>query len=82
MYLRSSPFWISSTMPQNTSKGLGNHRDGTALMVHKDSNIFKIEDLRGKTVGVPSRFSNQRLLLFRAFKQRHLDIRELKMPRQ
>ena len=55
------------------------HRDGTALMVHKASSIHKIEDLRGKIVGVPSRFSNQRLLLFKAFKERHLDIRELKM---
>lgn len=55
------------------------HRDGTALMVHKDSKIFKIEDLRGKTVAVPSRFSNQRLLLIKAFKERHLDLRELKI---
>src|ERR1700687_2092610 len=52
------------------------HRDGTALMVHKDSNIFRIEDLRGKVVAVPNRVSNQRLLLFRAFKERHLDIND------
>ena len=32
------------------------HRDGTALMVHKDSSIFRIEDLRGKKVAVPNRF--------------------------
>ena len=25
------------------------HRDGTAVMVHKDSQIFRMEDLRGKT---------------------------------
>jgi NitT/TauT family transport system substrate-binding protein len=55
------------------------HRDGTALMVHKDSNIFRIEDLRGKTVAVPNRISNQRLLLFRAFKKRGLDFKELKL---
>ncbi len=55
------------------------HRDGTALMVHKDSTIYRIEDLRGKTVAVPNRYSNQRLLLFRAFKERKLDIRELNM---
>jgi NitT/TauT family transport system substrate-binding protein len=55
------------------------HRDGTALMVHKDSDIHRIEDLRGKTVAVPGRFSNQRLLLFRAFKERKLDIREMNM---
>jgi NitT/TauT family transport system substrate-binding protein len=29
------------------------HRDGTAMVVHKDSNIFRIEDLKGKTVRQP-----------------------------
>jgi len=59
------------------------HRDGTAMMVHKDSDIHRIEDLRGKKVAVPNRFSNQRLLLFRAFKERKLNIRDvnlLEMP--
>src|SRR5712672_3164659 len=28
------------------------HRDGTAMMVNKDSQIFRIEDLKGKTVAV------------------------------
>jgi NitT/TauT family transport system substrate-binding protein len=55
------------------------HRDGTALMVHKDSKIFRIEDLRGKKVAVPMRVSNQRLLLFRAFKERHLNINDVTM---
>jgi NitT/TauT family transport system substrate-binding protein len=55
------------------------HRDGTALMVHKDSQIYRIEDLRGKTVAVPNRYSNQRLLLYRAFKDRKLDIKDLNM---
>ena len=45
------------------------HRDGTAVMVHKDSQIFRMEDLRGKRVAVPNRYSNQRLLFFRALKQ-------------
>ena len=50
------------------------HRDGTAVMVHKDSNIWRMEDLRGKKIAVPNRFSNQRLLIFRALKQaRHDD---------
>lgn len=55
------------------------HRDGTAMMVRKDSQIFRLEDLRGKTVAVPNRFSNQRLLLFKAFKERGLDIRTVKL---
>lgn len=55
------------------------HRDGTALVVHKDSDIYRIEDLRGKTVAVPNRYSNQRLLLFRAFRERKMNIQDLNM---
>ena len=40
------------------------HRDGTALMVHKDSKIFRIADLKGKTIAVPNRYSNQYLMIF------------------
>ncbi|MBI3854772.1 MAG: ABC transporter substrate-binding protein [Planctomycetes bacterium] len=59
------------------------HRDGTAMMVHKDSGIFRIEDLRGKKVAVPNRFSNQRLLLFKVLRERGMsfsDIRLVEMP--
>lgn len=59
------------------------HRDGTTMMVHKDSAIFQIEDLLGKRIAVPNRFSNQRLIIFRAFKQRGLsmnDVTLLEMP--
>src|SRR6266852_8982819 len=55
------------------------HRDGTALMVHKDSGIFRIQDLRGKTVAVPNRYSNQRLLIFRALAQCGMSIDEIKL---
>jgi NitT/TauT family transport system substrate-binding protein len=53
------------------------------MMVHKDSDIRRIEDLRGKKIAVPNRFSNQRLIIFRAFKQRGIPIDEvtlLEMP--
>jgi NitT/TauT family transport system substrate-binding protein len=53
------------------------HRDGTALMVHKDSGIFRIEDLRGKKVAVPNRFSNQRLLLFKVLKERGMTFKDI-----
>ena len=59
------------------------HRDGTALVVHKHSAIQRIEDLKGKTIAVPNRYSNQRLLLFRAFKERAMslqDVRLVEMP--
>lgn len=55
------------------------HRDGTAMMVHKDSSIYRIEDLRGKTVAVPNRFSNQRLLLFKALRERGMSIEDIKL---
>jgi len=55
------------------------HRDGTAMMVHKDSKIFRIEDLKGKRVAVPNRFSNQRLLLFRALRARGMSIDEIQL---
>lgn len=55
------------------------HRDGTAMMVHKDSSIFKIEDLKGKTIAVPSRFSNQRLLVFKALKEHGISLDEVKL---
>ena len=53
------------------------HRDGTAMMVRKDSQIYRIEDLNGKTMAVPNRFSNQRLLLFNALKQRGMTINDV-----
>lgn len=59
------------------------HRDGTAMMVHKDSGIFRIEDLRGKKIAVPNRFSNQRLIIYRALKERGMrieDVTLLEMP--
>ena len=53
------------------------HRDGTTMMVHKDSGIQRIEDLRGKTIAVPNRFSNQRLIIFKALKERGLSIKDV-----
>jgi NitT/TauT family transport system substrate-binding protein len=59
------------------------HRDGTAVMVHKDSQIYSMQDLRGKRVAVPNRYSNQRLLFYRALKQAGMafkDIDLVEMP--
>jgi NitT/TauT family transport system substrate-binding protein len=54
------------------------HRDGTAMMVHKQSDIEKIRDLKGKTVAIPSRYSNQYLILFKAMDERGMSIDDLK----
>jgi NitT/TauT family transport system substrate-binding protein len=55
------------------------HRDGTAMVVHRDSKIFRIEDLRGKRVAVPNRFSNQNLLLYKALAARGMSIKDIEL---
>ena len=45
------------------------HRDGSAVVVHKDSGIFQTGDLRGKTIAVPGRYANQRLIIYRELKK-------------
>lgn len=55
------------------------HRDGSAVMVHKDSNIHSMQDLRGKKVAVPNRYSNQRLLIFRALKQAGMTVNDIEL---
>jgi len=53
------------------------HRDGTAMMVHKDSDIHTIRDLKGKTIAVPNRYSNQYLILFKALRENGLSIKDV-----
>ncbi len=55
------------------------HRDGSAMVVHRDSDIRQIADLRGKTVAVPNRFSNQWLLVVKALKQHGVGLGEVKI---
>jgi len=45
------------------------HRDGTALVVKNDGPIQTFQDLRGKVVAIPGRFSNQNIFLHRMMKQ-------------
>jgi NitT/TauT family transport system substrate-binding protein len=53
------------------------HRDGTTMMVHKDSNVRRIEDLRGKTIAIPNRYSNQYLIVFKALHERGISMKEV-----
>jgi len=39
------------------------HRDGTAIVVKKDSPYRTFEDLRGKSMAIPHRYANQRILI-------------------
>jgi len=55
------------------------HRDGTALMVHKQSDIYSVKDLKGKTVAVPNRYSNQYLIIFKALSDLGMSIKDVKI---
>lgn len=59
------------------------HRDGTALMVQRESDIYAFKDLKGKRLAVPNRFSNQFLVIFKALKDYSMtmkDVEILEMP--
>jgi NitT/TauT family transport system substrate-binding protein len=55
------------------------HRDGSAMIVHRDSAIHRIEDLKDKTIAVPNRFSNQWLLVVKALKEHGMALGEVKI---
>ncbi|MBI4481184.1 MAG: ABC transporter substrate-binding protein [Acidobacteria bacterium] len=55
------------------------HRYGSAMVVAKSGPIKTVADLRGKTLAIPSRFSDERLLAFRAMKTAGLTASDLKM---
>src|SRR6185369_8312881 len=42
------------------------HRYGSAVVVRKDGPVKTFADLRGRIVAIPSRFSDERLIIFRA----------------
>jgi len=46
------------------------HRDGTAIMVKNDGPVQKFEDLKGKTIAIPGRFSNQNVFLYKMMKEK------------
>lgn len=45
------------------------HRYGSAVVVRKDGPIHSVRDLAGRTIAIPSRFSDERLIVFKALKQ-------------
>jgi NitT/TauT family transport system substrate-binding protein len=55
------------------------HRDGTTLMVHRDSNIRRFADLKGKTVAIPHNYSNQRILLAREMEKQQMQPGDLNL---
>ncbi len=55
------------------------HRYGSAVVVAKDGPIRSVRDLAGKTIAIPSRFSDERLILFKALKQNGMSASDVKM---
>jgi NitT/TauT family transport system substrate-binding protein len=55
------------------------HRYGSAVVVRKDGPVRTFEDLRGKTVAIPSRFSDERLILFRAMAKHGMTAKDIRM---
>jgi NitT/TauT family transport system substrate-binding protein len=55
------------------------HRYGSAVVVRKGGPVKTIADLRGKTIAIPTRFSDERLMLFRAMQVSGIKANEIKM---
>jgi len=55
------------------------HRYGSALVVRTDGPIRSVPDLRGHVVAVPSRFSDERLIVFKALKQHGIPATDVRL---
>src|SRR5438270_4459412 len=55
------------------------HRYGSAVVVQKDGPIKTFADIRGKLIAIPSRFSDERLIVFRAMKAFGIQPNEIRM---
>jgi NitT/TauT family transport system substrate-binding protein len=55
------------------------HRYGSGVVVHKDGGVRTFADLKGKTIAIPSRFSDERLIVFRVMKKFNMTAQDLKM---
>ena len=54
------------------------HRDGSEVMVGKNTDIRSLRDLRGKTFAIPSRYSNQNLVIHRLMEEQGVQPEEIK----
>jgi NitT/TauT family transport system substrate-binding protein len=55
------------------------HRYGSAMVVRKDGPVREVKDLRGKVIGIPSRFSDERLLTHKVLEQHGIPESEVKL---
>ena len=59
------------------------HRDGSTIMVRKDDPATSLRDLRGKQFAIPSKYSNQYLVLTKLMQDQGLtrdDFKFIEMP--
>jgi NitT/TauT family transport system substrate-binding protein len=55
------------------------HRYGSAVVVSNDGPIHSVSDLRGHVIAIPSRFSDERLIVFKALKANGISPKDVKM---
>jgi NitT/TauT family transport system substrate-binding protein len=55
------------------------HRYGSAVVVEKDGPVKKFTDLKGKIIAIPSRYSDERLILFRALARNGMSASDIRM---
>jgi len=55
------------------------HRYGSAFVVAKDGPVRAVTDLKGRTIAIPSRFSDERLIVGRALRANKLEESDVKM---
>lgn len=55
------------------------HRYGSAVVVQKDGPVKTFADLKGRIVAIPSRYSDERLILFRAMAKHGMTAKDLRM---
>lgn len=54
------------------------HRDGSTVMVRSDSTATSLRDLRGKTFAIPSKYSNQYLVISKLMQEQGVSPSEIK----
>ena len=55
------------------------HRYGSSVVVRNDGPIHSVADLRGRTIAIPSRFSDEHLLVYRALKTKGISPQDVHM---
>jgi NitT/TauT family transport system substrate-binding protein len=55
------------------------HRYGSGFVVHKNGGVTEFPQLKGRLIAIPSRFSDERLIVFRVMKKLNLDPKDFRM---